>query len=128
MHDLRLTHGGFYRHFDSREELFTEAFRESLEELSEKMLSALEHATKGGDLKALINRYLSIEHSEDVAARLRPWHGGCASSPEDPRCVATDFAETHGQGGAIHTRRERGAARTESASPFFGHGGDVKHG
>src|SRR6516162_1412230 len=97
MHDLRLTHGGFYRHFDSKEELFTEAFRESLEELSEKMLSALEHATKGGELKALINRYLSIEHSEDVA-------GGCpvaamateaASSPEDPRCVATDFAETH---------------------------------
>ena len=70
MHDLRLTHGGFYRHFDSKEELFTEAFRESLEELSEKMLSALEHATKGGELKALINRYLSIEHSEDVA-------GGC---------------------------------------------------
>src|SRR5215472_12396177 len=54
--------------------------------------------------------------------------GGCASSPEDPSCVATDFEETHGQGGAIHTRRERGGARTESASPFFGHGGDVKHG
>lgn len=70
MHDLRLTHGGFYRHFDGKEELFTDAFRGSLEELSQKMFSALGHATKGGELKALINRYLRIDHCEDVA-------GGC---------------------------------------------------
>jgi AcrR family transcriptional regulator len=38
MRDLRLTHGGFYRHFNSKEELFIEAFRESLEELSRKSL------------------------------------------------------------------------------------------
>lgn len=70
MHDLRLTHGGFYRHFDSKEELFIEAFGESLEELSRKMLSALENVPRGGELKALINRYLDTEHSDDVA-------GGC---------------------------------------------------
>lgn len=70
MHDLRLTHGGFYRHFDSKEELFIEAFGESLEELSRKLLSALENVPRGGELKALINRYLDTEHSDDVA-------GGC---------------------------------------------------
>lgn len=70
MHDLRLTHGGFYRHFDSKEELFIEAFGESLEELSRKMLSALENVPREGELKALINRYLDTEHSDDVA-------GGC---------------------------------------------------
>lgn len=70
MRDLRLTHGGFYRHFHSKEELFIEAFRESLEELSRKMRSAIEHVPPGGELKALINGYLDIQHSEDVA-------GGC---------------------------------------------------
>ena len=70
MRDLRLTHGGFYRHFDSKENLFVEAFGESLEELHRKILSELEHVPSGGELKALINGYLNIEHSDDVA-------GGC---------------------------------------------------
>jgi len=70
MRDLRLTHGGFYRHFNSKEELFVEAFGESLEELSREVLSALEGVPPGGELQALINRYLSTEHSDDVA-------GGC---------------------------------------------------
>ena len=70
MHDLHLTHGGFYRHFDNKEELFIEAFGESLEDLSRNMLFALEGAAPGGELKTLISRYLSGEHSDDVA-------GGC---------------------------------------------------
>ena len=70
MHDLRLTHGGFYRHFGSKEELFIEAFGESLEELSRKLLLAIGAVPRGGELKALISRYLDIEHLDDVA-------GGC---------------------------------------------------
>ena len=70
MRDLRLTHGGFYRHFHSKEELFIEAFGESLAELSHKMLSAIEQVPPESQLKALINRYLDLEHCEDVA-------GGC---------------------------------------------------
>ena len=70
MHDLRLTHGGFYRHFDSKEELLIEALRESLKEFSLKMISAIEHVPPGSKLKALINAYLDIQHSNDVA-------GGC---------------------------------------------------
>jgi len=70
MRDLRLTHGGFYRHFENKEELFIEAFGESLEDRSRKMLSALESVPRGGELKAIINRYLSGEHSDDAA-------GGC---------------------------------------------------
>ena len=70
MRDLRLTHGGFYRHFDSKEELLIEALGESLKEFSLKMLSAIEHVPPGSELKALINAYLDIQHSDDVA-------GGC---------------------------------------------------
>jgi len=70
MRDLRLTHGGFYRHFGSKDQLFIEAFEQSLKELAGKALSAIQHAPRGGELKALIDRYLDIEHSDDIA-------GGC---------------------------------------------------
>src|SRR5262245_66108845 len=70
MRDLRLTHGGFYRHFDSKEVLFAEAFDHSLEQSARKVLSRVENAPQGGKLKALIDSYLHIKHCEDIA-------GGC---------------------------------------------------
>jgi TetR/AcrR family transcriptional regulator, transcriptional repressor for nem operon len=70
MRDLRLTHGGFYRHFGNKEQLFIEAFDQSLEEVATKARSAIQHAPRGNELKALIDGYLAIEHSRDVA-------GGC---------------------------------------------------
>ena len=74
MRDLRLTHGAFYRHFDSKEELFAEALEHSLEQSARKVLLTVENAPQGGELKALIDSYLDIEHCKDVA-------GGCRSPP-----------------------------------------------
>src|SRR5437867_12745186 len=62
MRDLRLTHGGFYRHFDSKEGLFTEAFEQSLKEVGDRVTSAIERAPHGRELEALIDAYLDIEH------------------------------------------------------------------
>ena len=70
MRDLRLTHGGFYRHFDSKEGLFAEAFEHSLTEVGDRVIRAIESAAPGGELKALIDAYLDIRHCDDVA-------GGC---------------------------------------------------
>ena len=70
MRDLRLTHGGFYRHFDSKEGLFAEAFEHSLQEVGDRVMRAVEGAAPGGELKALIDAYLDIRHCDDVA-------GGC---------------------------------------------------
>jgi TetR/AcrR family transcriptional repressor of nem operon len=67
MRDLRLTHGGFYRHFDSKEDLFAEAFAAGLEQVSERLVRAAEAAPRGGALKALIDAYLSQEHCDDAA-------------------------------------------------------------
>ena len=67
MRDLRLTHGGFYRHFDSKEDLFAEAFADGLEQVAERLVRAAEAAPRGGELKALIDAYLSLEHCDDVA-------------------------------------------------------------
>jgi TetR/AcrR family transcriptional regulator, transcriptional repressor for nem operon len=70
MRDLRLTHGGFYRHFDTKEDLFTEAFEHSLQEVADRVRKVVEHAPPGRKLKALIDAYLDIEHCNDVS-------GGC---------------------------------------------------
>jgi TetR/AcrR family transcriptional regulator, transcriptional repressor for nem operon len=67
MRDLRLTHGGFYRHFDSKEHLFAEAFARGLEQVSERWVRAAEAAPRGAELKALIDAYFGPEHCDDVA-------------------------------------------------------------
>ena len=67
MRDLRLTHGGFYRHFDSKEDLFAEAFAVGLDHVSQRLVRAAEAAPRGGELKALIDTYLSPEHCKNVA-------------------------------------------------------------
>jgi len=67
MRDLHLTHGGFYRHFESKEDLFAEAFEQSLKELGDRFTNAIEKAARGGELKALIDAYLDVDHLDDVA-------------------------------------------------------------
>ena len=67
MRDLHLTHGGFYRHFDSKDELLVEAFEEGHGEFLHRVASALQRSPKGGEIKALIDTYLDIEHCENAA-------------------------------------------------------------
>src|SRR5713101_2455226 len=67
MRDLRLTHGGFYRHFGSKEDLFAQAFEHSLEEVRRKFAPAVDQAPPGGELEALIGAYLDVEHCDNAA-------------------------------------------------------------
>jgi TetR/AcrR family transcriptional repressor of nem operon len=68
MRDLRLTHGGFYRHFHSKEDLFVEAFEQSLKEVRDRVIQAVENAPAGAELKALIDAYLDLAHCDNTAA------------------------------------------------------------
>ena len=70
MRDLRLTHGGFYRHFGSKEGLVLEAFEAALKESGDRAVAAIEKAPPGGEMLALIDAYLDLRHCEDIA-------GGC---------------------------------------------------
>ena len=70
MKDLGLTHGGFYRHFESKDDLYVAAVTKGLEESAERMIAAAKSAPKGEELHAMIDRYLSAEHLNDAA-------GGC---------------------------------------------------
>jgi AcrR family transcriptional regulator len=54
MRDLRLTHGGFYRHFGTKEDLVAEAFKAALKESGDRAIAALAQAPAGGEMQALI--------------------------------------------------------------------------
>jgi AcrR family transcriptional regulator len=69
MRDLELTHGGFYRHFAGKEDLFREALLEGLAEVRARISAAAEEAPPGGELEAIIRMYLSPEHCAN------PGHG-----------------------------------------------------
>lgn len=70
-----LTHGGFYKHFESKDQLIAEACAEAGRELSEKIAA---NAAMG----SAVSSYLSARHRDDPAA-------GCplaALGPELSRC------------------------------------------
>jgi TetR/AcrR family transcriptional repressor of nem operon len=64
MRDLKLTHGGFYRHFKGKEELFNEALLASAAQNRSRMAAAAA-AAPGRELEAIITRYLSLLHCEN---------------------------------------------------------------
>jgi TetR/AcrR family transcriptional repressor of nem operon len=62
MKKLGLTHGGFYRHFASKDELLVEAVAQSLIAMAEKLEGVAAKAPPGAGLAAIIGAYLSPEH------------------------------------------------------------------
>jgi TetR/AcrR family transcriptional repressor of nem operon len=62
MKDLGLTAGGFYRHFESKDDLFVKAVSASLIEIAERLERVALKAPKGRELEAVISAYLSPEH------------------------------------------------------------------
>ncbi|MER5787870.1 TetR/AcrR family transcriptional regulator [Streptomyces sp. NPDC001980] len=63
MQEAGLTHGGFYRHFASRDELVAEAVESALEQGNKRFLTA---AARGGQeaYTAIVDGYLSIAHRD----------------------------------------------------------------
>jgi len=61
MKSAGLTHGGFYKHFQSKDDLVVEAFERGLE----KSFQAIERSADEGAIAELINAYLSPAHRDD---------------------------------------------------------------
>lgn len=57
-----LTKGGFYRHFENKDDLFVEAVAWGLEETGRGMVEVAKAAPEGQALRAIIERYLSLGH------------------------------------------------------------------
>ena len=63
MKEAGLTHGGFYRHFESREALVAEATDRALSQGSARAIAAADLGTKRG-YTAVVNGYLSAQHRD----------------------------------------------------------------
>jgi TetR/AcrR family transcriptional repressor of nem operon len=64
MRDTGLTHGGFYKHFGSKDDLLVEALREAFREIEETLVRAAGQAPPGEAWKAIVKAYLRPEMCE----------------------------------------------------------------
>ncbi len=92
MKEAGLTHGGFYRHFDSREQLIAEAAQRALTQGSARTIAAGQLGGQPG-YAALIDGYLSTWHRDHPEA-------GCGVAG-----VAADAARAGGPVQASYTRQ-----------------------
>ena len=63
MKKVGLTKGGFYRHFESKDDLFVEAVARAFNEMGSGMLEIASSAPEGRALRAMIEYYLSARHA-----------------------------------------------------------------
>jgi TetR/AcrR family transcriptional repressor of nem operon len=85
MRDAGLTHGGFYKHFASKDELLMESLGEAFQEIAERLAHAAEQSPPGTAWKAIVKAYLSPEHCD---------HGecGCPLAALAPELARADKA------------------------------------
>src|SRR5579862_3819623 len=64
MRDAGLTHGGFYKHFGSKDELLTKSLSEAFREVADHLTQAAEKSQPATAWKAIVKAYLSPEHCD----------------------------------------------------------------
>src|SRR3954462_4504587 len=62
MRDSGLTHGGFYKHFGSKDELLIASLSEAFRDMADRLVRTAEHSRPGTAWKAIVKTYLSPEH------------------------------------------------------------------
>ena len=64
MRDNGLTHGGFYKHFGSKDELLLESLREAFAQIGDTLAVAAQQSRRESPWKAIVKTYLSLEYCE----------------------------------------------------------------
>lgn len=62
-----LSHGGFYAHFRSKDELLAETIRVSLERLRQRWFGGIDELSGLAWLQVVVDRYLSQQHRDEPA-------------------------------------------------------------
>ena len=96
MHDAGLTHGGFYRHFESRDELVAEAVERALHDGGQAMAAVAE--SPHDPLAAVIDAYLSVTHRDNLGDELRRHDARRRRRPQQ----AARASRVHGPGRRLH--------------------------
>jgi TetR/AcrR family transcriptional repressor of nem operon len=86
-----LTHGGFYRHFESKDQVVAQACEVAVDTL----VSELEAFAEGGGLDAVVSAYLSTAHRDALQTGCPYAALGCelARSNDEVKAVATSGLE-----------------------------------
>jgi TetR/AcrR family transcriptional repressor of nem operon len=66
MRDAGLTHGGFYKHFKSKDALLLESVSEAFQEIADRLVQAAEQSPPETAWKAIVKTYLSLEYCDHV--------------------------------------------------------------
>ena|ERR1700683_2693418 len=83
MRDTGMTHGGFYKHFRSKDELLLESLREAFREITGKLADAAKQSHSETPWKAIVKTYLSLEYCDHVER-------GCPLTALAPEMVRVD--------------------------------------
>src|SRR3984885_2878890 len=66
MRDAGLTHGGFYKHFESKDALLMESLSEAFQEIADRLAQAAEQSQPRTAWKAIVKTYLSLEYCDHI--------------------------------------------------------------
>jgi TetR/AcrR family transcriptional regulator, transcriptional repressor for nem operon len=83
MRDAGLTHGGFYKHFASKDELLLESLKEGFREIIDTLVRAADKSLPGEAWEAIVKTYLRPKMCED------PEHG-CPLATLAPELARVD--------------------------------------
>lgn len=106
MRDAGLTHGGFYKHFGSKDELILESVGEAFTEMGEWLTQVGEQSIPGTAWKAIVKAYLSPEHCDHTAC-------GCPLAALAPELARAD----QGMKGQIFAELSRYKSKMQPLMP-----------
>jgi TetR/AcrR family transcriptional repressor of nem operon len=66
MRDTGLTHGGFYKHFASKDELVLESLSEAFRDIGDILVSVAEQSSSEAAWRAIVKTYLSLEFCDNT--------------------------------------------------------------
>ncbi len=117
MEKVGLTKGGFYRHFESKDDLFVEAIARAFDEMGGSMAEVAKSAPEGQALRAMIEHYLSARHANSPGT-------GCVVAALGPEFARKPLSVRKRIEASLETYRERllpfvpGQTREEKLAKF----------
>lgn len=93
MRDTGLTHGGFYKHFPSKDELLIEALAEAFREIADHLAQAAQDSEPGAGWRAIVKTYLTPEHADHAEWECPLAALGSELARADPAMKARIFGE-----------------------------------
>ncbi|WP_211748134.1 TetR/AcrR family transcriptional regulator [Paenibacillus sp. Marseille-Q4541] len=90
-----LTHGGFYAHFDNKDQLVTEACRYAISDTIELLQKAADQETPNSKINSVIDYYLSTYHRDkkEIGCIIPALSGEISRSSEEVQQVFTHELE-----------------------------------